>query len=69
MILADRAIEERHASGCPVRAAMSGAGFMGRGIAREIARRPGMELAAILCRNVERGRQIAAETGGGTSSR
>jgi len=63
MIIVDRALEKRHAEGRPIRVAMSGAGFMGRGIARELARRPGMELAAILCRNVPRGREVAVEAG------
>jgi predicted homoserine dehydrogenase-like protein len=63
MIIVDRALEARQAEGRPLKVAMSGAGFMGRGIAREIVRRPGMELAAILCRNVTRARQVAEEAG------
>jgi len=48
MIIVDKALEERHLEGNPVRVAMVGAGYMGRGIALQIiAATPGMELVAI----------------------
>ncbi|CAN5716937.1 NAD(P)-dependent oxidoreductase [soil metagenome] len=54
MILVDRALEERQRAGNPIRVAMVGAGFMGRGIARQIiTAAPGMELVAISNRHVE----------------
>ena len=58
MILVDRALAERERDGDPVRVAMVGAGFMGRGIALQIARStPGMELVAISNRHGERARE------------
>lgn len=54
MILVDTALRRRAAEGRPVRFAMFGAGFMGRGIANQVARyTPGMELVAICNRTVE----------------
>lgn len=54
MILVDTALRERAEKGEPVRFAMFGAGFMGRGIANQVARyTPGMELVAICNRTVE----------------
>ena len=48
MIIVDDALKARHESGNPVRVGMIGAGFMGRGIANQIANyMPGMELVAI----------------------
>jgi predicted homoserine dehydrogenase-like protein len=48
MIIVDKALEKRHLEGNPVRVAMVGAGYMGRGIALQIiAATPGMELVAI----------------------
>ena len=64
MILVDRALEMRAREKRPIRVAMVGAGFMGRGIARQIARySPGIELTAILCRDPDKGRAVAAEAG------
>jgi predicted homoserine dehydrogenase-like protein len=57
MILVDRELERRHAEGRPVRVAMVGAGFMGRGIALQILTAVrGMELVAIANRHVEKAR-------------
>ena len=51
MIIVDRALEARQAEGRPVRVAMVGAGFMGRGLANQIINStPGMELVAIVNR-------------------
>ena len=53
MIIVDNALEERRREGNPVRVAMVGAGFMGRGIALQILSAvPGMRLVAIANRHV-----------------
>jgi predicted homoserine dehydrogenase-like protein len=61
MIVVDRLLERRQEEGRPVRVAMVGAGFMGRGIALQIATAvPGMELVAIANRTVDRAREAYA---------
>ncbi len=53
MIIVDRALEKRHTENNPVRVAMVGAGFMGRGIALQIQNYvPGIELVAISNRHL-----------------
>lgn len=53
MIVVDAALAKRHEDGNPIRVAMVGAGFMGRGIARQIINHvEGMELVAISNRNL-----------------
>ena len=48
MIIVDKALNERHRAGNPIRAALVGAGYMGRGIALQmITAVPGMRLVAI----------------------
>ena len=55
MIIVDRALDERAKAGNPIRVAMIGAGFMGRGIARQILTAvPGMRLVAIANRTVDK---------------
>jgi predicted homoserine dehydrogenase-like protein len=69
MIVLDRLLEQRQEEGRPIRVAMVGAGFMGRGIALQIATAvPGMELVAISSRTVERAR-AAYELGGANDVR
>jgi predicted homoserine dehydrogenase-like protein len=64
MIIVDRALAARAAAGRPIRLAMVGAGFMGRGIALQIASAvPGMRLAAIACRRLAGARRAYAEAG------
>ncbi|MDQ3777506.1 MAG: NAD(P)-dependent oxidoreductase [Actinomycetota bacterium] len=64
MIIADRALEERAKAGDPVRVAMIGAGFMGRGIALQIVSAvPGMRLVAIANRTLEKAREAFALAG------
>lgn len=64
MILIDKALEQRHRAGNPIRVAMVGAGFMGRGVARQICRYvPGMELVAIANRTADKARQAYEEAG------
>ena len=65
MIIVDRALAERAATGRPVQVGMVGAGAMGRGIARQMFRAfPGLRLAAVANRtraNAERAYQEAGQ--------
>lgn len=64
MIIVDSALEKRAAEGKPVRVAMVGAGFMGRGIANQITNStPGMELVGICNRNIDNARRAYEEAG------
>ena len=64
MILVDSALRRRVAAGDPIRVAMSGAGYMGRGIALQIVHAvPGVELVAISSPDVEQA--AAAFSGAG----
>lgn len=64
MIIIDRALQARHSAGNPVKVGMIGAGFMGRGIANQIANSvPGMELVAISNRNVDAAKLAYSEAG------
>lgn len=64
MILVDRALDEREREGKPIRVAMVGAGFMGRGIARQIVRSArGVRLVAIANRHPEKARHAYVEAG------
>ena len=64
MIIIDRALERREREGRPIRVGMSGAGFMGRGIALQIAQSvPGMRLVAIANRHLAGARRAYAEAG------
>jgi predicted homoserine dehydrogenase-like protein len=64
VIIVDRALDEREREGKPVRVAMVGAGFMGRGIARQIATSTrGMRLVAISNRTVDKARDAFGLTG------
>ncbi len=64
MIVVDTALKKREESGNPVRFAMVGAGFQGRGIANTtINSTPGMDLVAIANRNVETARRAYNEAG------
>jgi len=57
-------LQKRHEAGNPVRVAMVGAGFMGRGIALQInSAVPGMELVAIANRNIDGARRAYTEAG------
>jgi predicted homoserine dehydrogenase-like protein len=54
MIIVDTALKKREEEGKPIKVAMIGAGFMGRGIALQICNSiPGMELVAIYNRHLE----------------
>ena len=64
MIIVDRALRARAEAGQPVRVAMVGAGFMGRGIANQVVNStPGMELVAIANRSIERACDAYVEAG------
>lgn len=64
MIIVDRLLEERAAEGKPVRFALIGCGFMGRGVVNQVINStPGMELVAIANRNAGRGRDAYLEAG------
>jgi predicted homoserine dehydrogenase-like protein len=64
MILVDTALRQRAAAGNPVRVAMVGAGFMGRGVALQILSVvPGIRLVAISNRHLDGARRAYAEAG------
>lgn len=64
-MIVDAALARRHEEGNPIRVAMVGAGFMGRGIARQIMNfTKGMELVAISNRNVPAALRAYVEAGG-----
>jgi predicted homoserine dehydrogenase-like protein len=66
MLIIDKALREREAAGRPIRVGMVGAGFMGRGVALQIATAvPGMRLVAIANRHLEPARRAFAEAGQG----
>lgn len=64
MIIVDHALKQRAAEDRPIRVGMVGAGFMGRGVALQIATAvPGMRLSAIANRNVDAARRAYEEAG------
>jgi predicted homoserine dehydrogenase-like protein len=64
VILVDRALEERAKAGDPIHVGMIGAGFMGRGIARQILTAvPGMRLVAIANRTLDKARDAYEQVG------
>jgi predicted homoserine dehydrogenase-like protein len=64
MQIVDTALEERRRSGDPIRVAMVGAGFMGRGIALQILGSvPGMRLVAIANRTLDKAHRAYSEAG------
>jgi predicted homoserine dehydrogenase-like protein len=64
MILIDTALAKRQAQNNPVKVALVGAGFMGRGILLQIARSvPGMEVVAVYNRSVEGAMRAYREAG------
>jgi len=64
MIIVDRLLAERAAQGRPVRVALAGAGFMGRGLVNQIVNSvPGMEVVAVAARRPEQGVRAYAEAG------
>lgn len=64
MIIIDKALEQRRAQGNPIKVAMVGAGFMGRGIALQILSAvPGIRLVAIANRHIDQAKRAYAEAG------
>jgi predicted homoserine dehydrogenase-like protein len=63
MIIVDRELERRESEGRPVRVAMVGAGYIGRGAARQMARMRGIRLVAIANRTPERAERAYREAG------
>jgi predicted homoserine dehydrogenase-like protein len=64
MIIVDKALEKRQRENNPIRCAMIGAGFMGRGVALQILSAvPGMELVAISNRRLEGAKKAYTEAG------
>ena len=64
MIIVDRALEKRDSENNPIRTAMIGAGFMGRGVALQILNAvQGMELAAISNRHLDGAKRAFFEAG------
>jgi predicted homoserine dehydrogenase-like protein len=64
MFIVDGELERLHRAGTPIRVGMVGAGFMARGIARQMLQyTKGMELAAISNRALDRARTAYAEAG------
>lgn len=64
MIIIDTALQKRAEENNPVKVAMIGAGFMGRGIANQICNSvPGMELVAIYNRSLEKAKRAYSEAG------
>jgi predicted homoserine dehydrogenase-like protein len=65
MIIVDKALERREEEGKPIRVAIVGAGFMGRGVALQITQafKKGMRLVAIANRNLEGAQRAYAEAG------
>jgi predicted homoserine dehydrogenase-like protein len=64
MVIVDNALKRRQEENNPVRVAMIGAGFMGRGIANQICNSvPGMELVAITNRTIDQAKRAYSEAG------
>ncbi|WP_338076977.1 NAD(P)H-dependent oxidoreductase [Cellulomonas hominis] len=64
MIVTDTLLRARQADGRPIRVALVGAGFMGRGLVNQITNSvPGMEVVAIAARHPEQGVRAYTEAG------
>jgi predicted homoserine dehydrogenase-like protein len=64
MIIVDKALEKRHHDGNPVKVALIGAGYMGRGIALEIiSGMIGMKLVAVCNRTLSQAERAYSEAG------
>jgi len=64
MFIVDKELERLQRAGTPIRVGMVGAGFMARGIARQILHyTKGMRLVAVANRNVDNARSVYAESG------
>jgi len=64
VIIVDEALKRRETDGRPIKVALVGAGFMGRGIALQIITvATGMRLAVIVARNLDLAKRACAEAG------
>lgn len=64
MIIVDSALQQRAREGNPIRVAVVGAGFMGRGLTNQIVNSvPGMELVVIANRHVDKAARAYSEAG------
>lgn len=64
MIIVDKALRARAEAGRPIRVALVGAGFMGRGLVNQVVNSvPGMELAAIYNRTLANAERAFTEAG------
>jgi len=64
MVIVDKALERRYSESNPIRVAMVGAGYMGRGIALQIVTAtPGMELVAISNRTLSEAERAYRQAG------
>lgn len=64
MIIVDKALRRRQAEGKPIRVALVGAGFMGRGFVNQVVNSvPGMEIAAIANRSQANAERAYREAG------
>lgn len=64
MIVVDSLLKGRQADGRPIRVALVGAGFMGRGLVNQIVNSvPGMDVVAIVARRPEQGVRAYTEAG------
>ncbi|MDH3705834.1 MAG: NAD(P)-dependent oxidoreductase [Acidimicrobiia bacterium] len=64
MIIVDNALRERERAGRPVKVAMIGAGFMGRGVVNQTLNSvPGMDIVAISNRNIAAAERAYVEAG------
>ena len=64
MMGVDALLAERARLGCPVRVAMAGCGFMGRGLVNQIVNSvPGMALAAIAVRSPDKAFEALSDAG------
>lgn len=64
MIILDKILEQRHVDDNPIKVAMVGAGFMGRGVTLQIVKYTlGMDLVAISNRNIGSARRAFQEAG------
>lgn len=64
MIIVDTALQRRADEGNPVRVALVGAGFMGRGLTNQVVNSvPGMQLVAIVNRTLSRAQQAYEQAG------
>jgi predicted homoserine dehydrogenase-like protein len=66
-MIVDRELEQREAAGQPVRVALVGAGYMGRGVARQLAKPvSGMRVVAIVNRTIAGARRAFEDAGVGS---